>query len=111
MKYSTGPFTLTTLVILLLLVAAVATPVLAQSAVPEAPTGLTVSSVAHDRVSLTWDDPSDASITGYRVLRRSRDGDDYGDGQGAAEFVAIVDDTGSSTTSYTDTSVEAGYPI
>ena len=29
------------------------------------------------------------------MLRRSRDGDEYGDGQGAAEFVAVIDDTGS----------------
>ena len=39
------------------------------------------------------------------MLRRSRDGDEYGDGLGAAEFVSIVDDTGSSATTYTDTSV------
>ena len=74
---------------------------------PAAPTGLAVSSAAHDSVALTWDDPSDSSITGYQVLRRSRDGDEYGDGRGAAEFVAIADDTGSSATTYTDTSVTA----
>ena len=69
------------------------------------PTGLTASSVSHDSVTLTWDDPGDDSITGYQVLRRSRDGDEYGDGQGAAEFVAVVDDTGSTATTHTDTSV------
>ena len=71
------------------------------------PTGLAVSSASHDSVTLTWDDPGDSSITGYLVLRRSRDGDEYGDGRGAAEFAAIVDDTGSSATTYTDTSVTA----
>ena len=75
------------------------------SSVPAAPTGLAVSSATHDSVTLTWDDAGDSSITGYQVLRRSRDGDEYGNGRGAAEFVAIVDDTGSSTTTYTDTSV------
>ena len=76
-------------------------------AVPAQPTGLTATSVSHDGVTLSWDDPSDASITGYQVLRRSRDGDEYGDGQGMAELVAIVDDTGSAATSYADTSVTA----
>ena len=75
------------------------------SGVPVKPTGLSAASVAHDGVALTWDDPGDDGITGYQVLRRSRDGDQYGDGQGAAAFVAVVEDTGSPATSYTDTSV------
>ncbi len=74
---------------------------------PAAPTGLTASSVAHDSVTLSWDDPGDSSISGYQVLRRSRDGSEYGDGEGASGFVVIVDDTGSSATTYTDTSVTA----
>ena len=77
----------------------------AQSPVPAAPTGLTAASVSNDSVALSWDDPGDDSITGYQVLRRSRDGDEYGGGQGAAAFVAVVDDTGSAAASYTDTSV------
>ena len=77
------------------------------SGVPVKPTGLSAASVAHDGVALTWDDPGDDGITGYQVLRRSRDGDQYGDGQGAAAFVAVVEDTGSPATSYTDTSVTA----
>ena len=76
-----------------------------QGSVPDRPTGLSVSSSSHDAVTLTWDDPEDDTITGYQALRRSRDGTDYGDGLGAAEFVAIVDDTGSSATRYTDASV------
>ena len=74
---------------------------------PAAPTGLTATPVAHDSVTLSWDDPGDDSITGYQVLRRSRDGDEYGDGEGAAAFVAVVDNTGTAATSYTDTSVTA----
>ena len=73
---------------------------------PAKPTGL-AGSVSHDSVALSWNDPEDDSITGYRVLRRSRDGDEYEDGQGAAEFVAVIDDTGSPAASYTDTSVTA----
>ncbi len=80
----------------------------AQIAVPAAPTGLSAASVTHDTITLSWDDPSDNSITDYRVLRRSRDGEEYGDGRGAAEFVSIVDDTGSSATTYTDNTVNAG---
>ncbi len=80
-------------------------PVYAQAAVPAQPTGLSVSASTHDSVTLTWDDPGDALITGYQVLRRSRDASSYGDGEGAAEFVAVVDGTGSAATSYTDTSV------
>ena len=76
----------------------------AQASPPATPTGLSAQSVAHDSVALTWDDPGDGSITGYQVLRRSVDGDEYGDGQGAPEFVPVTDDTASATTAYTDTS-------
>ena len=57
---------------------------------------------SQDAVTLTWEDPEDDNITGYRVLRRSRDGAEYGDGLGTAEFVAINDVTGSSSTTYTE---------
>lgn len=75
--------------------------------VPSQPTGLTATWVYHDSVTLSWDDPGDGSITGYQVLRRSRDGDEYADGQGDARFAAVIDDTGSAATTYTDTSVTA----
>ena len=41
--------------------------------VPSAPTGLAVSAT-HNSVSLTWDDPGDASITSYQILRRDISG-------------------------------------
>ena len=75
-------------------------PVQAQDgSVPDQPTGLSTEA-SHDRVNLTWDDPNDASITHYQVLRRDRDVHDTG------EFVTIDSDTRSATTSYTDDSVE-----
>ena len=79
----------------------------AQSSTPAKPTGLTAQSVSHNSVTLAWDDPEDSSITGYQVLKRPLDLDEYGDGLGSAEFVAAVDDTGTSATTYTDTSVAA----
>ena len=72
---------------------------------PAAPTGLSASGVSSDSVTLTWDDPGDSSITGHQVLRRSRDGSEYGDGEGAAEFAVIADDTSSAATTYIDASV------
>ena len=97
-----------TLVLLLAAAAMLSAPgdrVHAQTNVPDAPTGLTALTVGHDSVTLSWDDPGDSSITGYQVLRRSRDGSEYEDGEGAAEFVAVVEDTGSANTSYIDTTV------
>ena len=67
---------------------------------PAKPTGLT-GTVAHDSVTLTWDDPGDETITGYQVLRR----DPVTDKPGG--FAVHVDDTGSAGTSYVDTDVEA----
>ena len=72
---------------------------------PAAPTGLSATDVSHQQVTLTWDDPENSSITGHQVLRRTRDGDQYGDGQGASEFVVIINDTGSAAPTYNDTSV------
>ena len=90
---------------LLVLAAMVALPLgtLAQTpgAPPESPQNLS-GSVLHDSVSLSWDDPSDSSITGYQILRRDRAIHEAG------EFHPIVDDTGSSGTAYVDFTVEAG---
>ena len=66
---------------------------------PAAPTGLTAAP-SHDRVVLSWDDPQDASITGYVILRRNRATTEPG------EFTELVADTGSAATTYTDQDVE-----
>ena len=68
---------------------------------PSRPARPTVASVAHNSVSITWTDPGDSSITGYQVLRRNPAIHDPG------EFEVIEDDTGSWSTSYTDTGVAA----
>lgn len=67
---------------------------------PAAPTGLTQTALAHDGVTLSWDDPQDASITGYQVLRRNLAV------HAAGFFEVIAADTGSAATAYVDTSVE-----
>ena len=67
---------------------------------PAVPTGL-IAQVAYDQVSLSWDDPDDDSVTGYRILRRNRATDDPG------VFHTIEDDTGTASTSYLDSDVEA----
>ena len=65
---------------------------------PAQPQGLT-GTVAHDAVSLTWNDPGDATITGYQILRRDRALHGQGD------FQVHVDDTGSAVAAYTDRDV------
>ena len=78
-------------------------PVFAQSPTvdsPVKPEGLVGH--ADDRsVSLSWEDPADASITGYEILRRDPETQDAG------VFDVVVDDTGSSDTSYVDVDVAA----
>ena len=64
---------------------------------PARPQGLT-GTVAYDAVSLTWDDPGDATITGYQILRRDRALHGNGD------FQVHVDDTGSAA-AYVDRDV------
>ena len=59
-------------------------------------TGAAVS--PESQVFLFWSDPSNDSITGYQILR----------GPDADSLVVIEDDTGSSSTSYTDTAPPAG---
>ena len=73
----------------------------AQSSVPAAPTGLTSTSVSHDSVTLSWDDPGDASITGYLVLRRDVVN------QAPGTFSTVESNTGSTATTYTDSTVAA----
>ena len=59
-------------------------------------TGAAVS--PESKVYLFWSEPSDDSITGYQILR----------GPDADNLAIIEDDTGSSSTSYTDTAPPAG---
>ena len=56
------------------------------------------TAVTEGQVLLSWFKPSDDSITGYQILR----------GPDASNLVVIEDDTGSSSTSYTDTAPPAG---
>ena len=64
---------------------------------PAAPSFINTA-VTEGQVLLSWLNPSDDSITGYQILR----------GPDAANLVVIEDDTGSSSTSYTDTAPPAG---
>ena len=73
---------------------------------PSAPQNLTVSSLTHDSVTLTWEAPEDSVVESYQILRRSLDDQEYGDGYGSTKFVVVADEIGSGETSYTDTSVE-----
>ena len=66
------------------------TPVIAGA--PDAPTGLTGTLDGNGGVTLSWTDPNDSAITGYRVLR----------GADARSLVVIAEDTGSAAVSYTD---------
>ena len=63
---------------------------------PAKPTGL-ITAASHDSVLLAWDNPDDDTITGYQVLR----------GLDADNLAVLTDDTGSTSTSYTDSTVEA----
>ena len=69
---------------------------------PDEPTGLAASVVSGVGVNLTWNDPADATITGYEILRRDRAVDRQG------VFHTIESDTGSADTAYTDATVVAG---
>ena len=64
---------------------------------PAAPS-LINTAVTEGQVLLSWFKPLDDTITGYQILR----------GPDADSLVVIEDDTGSSSTSYTDTAPPAG---
>ena len=85
-----------------LLTAVLASVALAQSPElepPPAPVSLQAV-VSHDTVSLSWDDPGDASISGYQILRRDRDLSRVG------RFEVLVEDTGSAAATYVDRQVQ-----
>ena len=65
---------------------------------PAAPSIMGTAVTPEGQVLLLWQNPSDDSITGYQVLR----------GPDADSLVVIVEDTGSSSTTYTDTEPPAG---
>ena len=58
-----------------------------------------MSAVSSDLVLLSWADPGDDSITGYRILRR-------GIADEADDFLTLAEDTGTAETSYADDTVE-----
>ena len=72
--------------------------------VPDQPTGL-AATATHDTVSLTWDDPSDSSITSYQILRR--------DVTGGGSLVVHIDSVpaGTSYDDSTDVDPENGYSV
>ena len=97
------PLMIVSLLLLGLAGGLLAYPAYAQSNDPPAePTGLGASVESGVGVNLTWNDPADATITGYEILRRDR----AADGQGV--FHTIESDTGSADTAYTDATVAAG---
>ena len=63
---------------------------------PAKPASL-LTAANHDSVLLSWTDPGDDSVTGYQVLR----------GPDADNLTTLADDTGSATSSYTDSNVAA----
>ena len=68
---------------------------------PPKPTGLTAAVNANGTITLTWTAPSDSSITGYQILRRRPF-------MGEGTLMVYVADTGSTSTSWTDTGTTPG---
>ena len=68
---------------------------------PPAPTNLTATVNEDGEVVLSWDAPTDDSITGYQILRRRPT-------EGESSLLVYVENTGTTTTTYTDTNVTAG---
>ena len=96
------PAALFAVLAVLAILATVLMPVPASAqAVPDAPTNLQASAVTHNSVTLSWDDPADSSITGYEILRRDVVN------QAAGVFTTIEADTGSTATTYIDSTVAA----
>ena len=80
---------------------AVGVPFCVTSTVPEAPTNLTATASGQTQIDLSWTAPSDnggADVTGYKI-EVSEDRSGWSD---------LVANTGSSSTSYSHTSLDAG---
>ena len=75
------------------------TPTPTPTAPPARPTGLSATA-SPGAIALSWDDPSDATITHYEVFRRDTTIHALG------EFITLEANTGSAATTYTDESVE-----
>ena len=67
---------------------------------PAAPSNLQVSNVTTTSAILSWDNPADASITGYKIMYRTP--------ATQSSLGVLVGDTGSSDTSYTVNDLEPG---
>lgn len=70
--------------------------------VPASPTGLRVVEVDGVGARLSWNDPGDDSISGYRVLRRDRAV------HGPGVFETIEEDTADADPAYVDATIAAG---
>ena len=68
---------------------------------PPAPRNLSATVNADGSITLTWDAPNDASVTGYQILRRRPT-------EGEDALSIYVENTGSTATTFTDTNVVAG---
>ena len=68
---------------------------------PPTPTNLRATKNDNGSISLNWDAPNDDTITGYLILRRRPQ-------MGEDSMLVYVDNTGSTATTYTDTSVTPG---
>ena len=74
-----------------------ASPETSGSNLPAQPSGINGTAHAGHAV-ITWDDPSDAAVTGYQVLR----------GPDAANLEILVENIGAALTGFIDTGLEAG---
>ena len=70
------------------------------AAPPPPPDNVRAVTQKSSAVKLTWDAPDDATVTGYRIDRRSA--------ANPSDNHTLVEDTGSAVTSYTDQSAEKG---
>ena len=68
---------------------------------PAAPANLAAASVTDDSVTLSWDDPADPSITGYRILYRAP-------AHAQPALAVLVNDTGTASTAYTVSGLAPG---
>ena len=67
---------------------------------PGAPTNLRATGVTVDSITLAWSAPGDADVSGYQILRRRPL-------QGEKKLQVHVADTGSTSTTWTDTGLDA----